>query len=254
MQRIAITGLLVFMLLAFGCDKGQKTPAPSDPAAPAPAANTPAAAPAAEQGVIRVPLDKLPKVGGPMPPLEGGTLEMARPEGWDRLPRSDKDYVCAFNAEKGAELPRMVLRALPNPLPSITKVTEANVEEFTRLTAKRLAEAEQRKELSVKENPLAMVIGDKPCVRYVLLRPLGKNSTVAVEQQMIEAVHNGKLYQLSLDVFAKGILAHRNEAYAVFASMDFTEAAASATPAEPAAEPTPDSAPAAEPAEAEAGS
>jgi len=204
MVRLITLALFAVVPIVAGCTSDSEDP-PAEPAAPA------------ELTIKRVDAAKLPPLADPLPPLEDGTLEIAPTERTEVLPRRSS-YVCGFHFGDPSSPPRILLLAEPNTYEQIERLTEDNLIEFTKLVDERLANGQTQP----LEPPLPMVIGGQPCVRYVM--PTRFKEAIA-ERQLLETIRNGKLYRLDLQVFARQIPDYRDDAYAIFAGMKFSEPA-----------------------------
>ena len=67
-----------------------------------------------------------------------------------------------------------------------------------------------------------MVLGDVPCLRYVVSKgyKLG-DKVIQGECQVVMTLHAGHIYTVSLDVYRGTLIANKNRAYVVVAGMDF---------------------------------
>lgn len=153
------------------------------------------------------------------PPLDG-IVEIAPPKQWSAPPRS-AEYLMQFSGAVAAN----------NPLPRIRITAESSTFESKNLTNENLTAfvahvkadlKETGKDASVKEKPVAMIIGGRPCVRYVAAGALRLGPTrLSTESQWLVTVVNGKRFNVELQV-TKGLIPDSlDESYAVFAGMRF---------------------------------
>jgi hypothetical protein len=171
-----------------------------------------------------VAAEDLPELGDPLPLLEDGTLKISPTVNMKVLPRRSS-YICGFYFGEPSSPPRLLLTAEPSDVESLGEVTQENLAEFAQRTEARLAKSNTKP----LEAVLPMVIGGKPCVRYVLA---SRFKQADVDRQILETIHDDKLYRLDLQVYRGQILTYRDDAYAVFAGMEFLPPAPSAQAAE----------------------
>ena len=157
-------------------------------------------------------------LGEYLPPLDGGKIEFAVPEGWKPAPRDSK-YVVRFSSlAAGGGLPRIDVIVEEDKLGELTDLSEENVVEFTSAIAKHLDEAGT----VVIEPPLPMIIGSVPCARYVSNLKLNVGGgTIVVERQTLALLHAGRLYKINLSVEVGKLLDSRDAAYAICSAIRF---------------------------------
>ncbi len=194
-------------------------PVSNEPAASEPAQATPAIAPTTSE-IKKVDASGF-TLGDYLPPLDGGRIEIATPDGWKPLPRDSKFVVRFSKLESGGGLPRMEIIVEENNLGGLSDVTEANVADFTAVVAKDLA----ANGTAVIEPPRPMLIGSVPCARYVshLKLKIGEG-TLLVERQTLALLRSGRLYKINLLVELNEVTASRDSAYAVCAGVRFPTA------------------------------
>lgn len=152
--------------------------------------------------------------GDPLPPLDGGNLQIAVPQEWDwARPQSDsgKQYLIGFH-RKGSSLtnlPRILIEAEEAPAEFPT-VTEASLDKFVQYVGSTVSADAVR----VPVQPL--ILGDIPCSRHV---ESARRKTVSVPRQVIKTVVNGRMYTVSLEVLELQFELYRDAAYAVVASI-----------------------------------
>ena len=197
------------------------SPSASDNAAPTESAQPPAAVPTTS-AVKKVDASGF-KLGDYLPPLDGGRIELASPDGWKPAPRDSKYVVRFVERDSRGGLPRIDVIVEENNLGGFTDVTEANVAEFTAAVAKDL----EANGTAVLEPPIPMVIGSVPCARYVsyLKLKIGAGGTILAERQTLELLHAGRRYKINLLVMPETLLESRDAAYAVCAGIRFPAAA-----------------------------
>lgn len=160
-------------------------------------------------------------LGEYLPPLDGGNIEVAVPDGWKVLPRDSK-YVVRFSSlQSGGGLPRIEVVAEENSLGGFADISEANVADFTAAVAKDL----EATATAVIEPPIPMVIGSVPCARYVShLKLKVGGGTIVVERQTLELLHAGRRYKINLLVERDKVTESRDAAYAICSSVRFPAA------------------------------
>lgn len=161
-------------------------------------------------------------IGDYMPPLEGGSLEIAAPRGWE-WSRAGADYLVGFH-EKGSSLnnlPRILVSVEDSPYPGITDIDDTNIKDLVAQVSKSLAGKE------LKEAVAPVTLGKKNCARFV---DFAKKGNAVVARQTLKTVAGGRLYTIRLDVHAPQFSKFERAAYAVAASMKFSGATASSAP------------------------
>lgn len=181
----------------------------------------------------RVSSDGLPALAPPLgAALDDGRVRVAGPETWRLQPRS-QDYLALFLADPHDKFPRILVTREASDPESFDTLTEENVDAYAQQLAAQLDEEKRQ-----VEEIRPMVIGGRPCVRYVIF---GKTKLHKVETQHLETVVNGRVYRVDLTAYRQTteaeppIKKYRDHAYAVMAGLDFLESAAntnnqSATP------------------------
>jgi hypothetical protein len=180
------------------------------------------------------------KIGDYMPPLEGGSLEIASPNGWDWA-RPGGDYVVGF-VPRGSDvnsLPRILVSAEDSPYPDVRRVSKDNLQEFVKTVSDSLA----GKKIAEPVRPL--VLGENAFACSVTY---AKRKNAVVSQQVLETVVAGRQYAVRLEVYERQFDKYRDAAYAVAMSMKFAAGGESPPLAtdEPGAEEPTDVDPAAE--------
>ena len=166
---------------------------------------------------------ELPAVGQPLIPLDQGRVQFAPPDNWSVLPR-DSRYLARFVKGEGPNsLPRITITAMGAP-EETRDVTEENAALFA---AQMQAKSEAQMGRRILESCRPVTLGTRIWSRHVRYVELNRQSCVL---QSLETARDGRLYAIELIVqsdgktnedFAKAILAHRNEAYAVAANWKF---------------------------------
>lgn len=173
--------------------------------------------------------------------IDDGRIEVAPPKDWNRLARSDKYLVC-FTRSDRTGLPRITVTAEPFASAVFTNVTTDNLVDFGKFRLEELTGGDEPEKLL--ETVRALQLGENFWIRYV--RPASFRNAAA-ERQILETVHDGKIYRVELQVISGMLKEHRDAAYAVAAKMRFIDPNA-APPASdpPAADSPPPSQPPAE--------
>jgi len=110
MARLLRSVVLVAALALSGCDKGEDVSA------------------APQSPVRQIDTAGLPALGEYSPPLDGGRIEIAGPEGWELAPRL-KDYVALFRGGSADQYPLILVKgedSTSGPLTSETVVAFAS--------------------------------------------------------------------------------------------------------------------------------
>jgi hypothetical protein len=157
-------------------------------------------------------------LGEYLPPLDGGKIEIAVPEGWKPAPRDSK-YVVRFSSlAAGGGLPRIDVIVEEDNLGGLADLSEENIVEFASAIAQHLDEAGT----AVIEPPLPMIIGSVPCARYVSNLKLNVGGgTIVVERQTLALLHAGRLYKINLSVEVSKLIDSRDAAYAICSAIRF---------------------------------
>jgi hypothetical protein len=162
------------------------------------------------------------KIGDYMPPLEGGKLEIASPEGWDWA-RPGGDYLVGF-VPHGSELnslPRILVSGEDSPYPSVSQVTADNLKEFAQTVSDSIAGEE------IAESVRPLILGENAFACHVTY---AKRKNAVVSRQILETVVAGRRYAVRLEVYERQFDKHRDAAYAVAMSMKFSASGDSPSP------------------------
>lgn len=236
---VTVAGALctLCVLLLIGC-QGESEQQNS----PTQKASKPAAKPAAKPLTLRVVNAdslKLADVLADAIPVEPGKLEISGPVDWGLAPRSS-DYVARFYLDRTrrTRLPRIWITAKTISESAIETVTEENVIEYATNLASQLASQSDQELL---EPVIPMLIGNRPCARYVRqTRFKFKDGTnvrsIVAERQVLVTAVAGREITVELHVLPSEIKKFRDLAYAVLAGINFietTEPAPEESPEEP---------------------
>ncbi len=178
-----------------------------------------------ELGAKVIDVTQLPKLEDPLPPQDGGRVEVAAPEGWRPMSRNMK-YVARFAPQgvSGSTPPRILLTVDAAPGDSPKTLTAKDAAAFEAYMGPIL-DKELAGKGSVREAPRTLIIGDQPWSRYVLARKTKQG--VPVDGQVLKTVANGRIYTMELQVYHQtNMIEFRDEAYAIAAGMKFPKVAA----------------------------
>ncbi len=226
MRACSALAILLVTLTFSACGKSTPSPSSTPASVAAPASSSPAASESAAVAPAALPkITEIKKVdaagftlGEYLPPLDGGKIEIAVPDGWNVMPRDSK-YVVRFSSlQSGGGLPRIDVVVEEKNLGDLTDVSAANVADFAAAVAKDL----EANATAVIEPPIPMVIGSVACARYVshLKLKIGEG-TFLVERQTIELLHAGRRYKINLLVEREKVADSRDAAYALCSSVRF---------------------------------
>lgn len=165
--------------------------------------------------------------------IDDGRVEVAPPKDWKRLPRSDKYLVCFTHADR-AGLPRITVTSEAFSSSVFENVTSDNLVDFGKFRLEALSGGDEPAKLIEAVRPLQL--GETTWIRYVVAASF---ANAAAEKQILETVHEGKLYRIELQVAPETLTVHRDAAYAVAAKMRFIEADAAPPTTETPTEPIP---------------
>lgn len=157
--------------------------------------------------------------GDELPPLDDGRLTLAAPKGWKFVPRPSNSLI---KFDKGGTLgiPSIDVTVEPSPYSEFENLTKENVVAFAKLRDKEMLENGR----PLLEPAKPMIIGGRPCVRYVIaVRVTSRMGSLDAERQVLETIHDERLYSVNLLILEGEILESRDAAYAVAASMKFHE-------------------------------
>lgn len=164
-----------------------------------------------------------------LPPVDG-LVEVAPPKDWKIKPRQSP-YLVQFSgsAARINPLPRIRITANPSSFDS-PNVSKNNLSDFLSHIEAQLKETD--KERYLREPPVAMIIGGRPCVRFVLAGRMSITSTrtLSIETQRLVTVVGGKQYDFDLQVVEGQIPDYRDQSYAVFGGTKFLKESSEPAP------------------------
>lgn len=156
-------------------------------------------------------------------PLDTARVEIAPAKGWRRLDR-DSRYLIRFSASKARNNPLPMAQFFGEPESFETnELTVEQLPKYVELINKELEEQNRAKSLRPSDEPVGMVIGDRPCVRYVIQAILRIGARqIPIDKQVLVTTVNGRRYTLVLQVARGQIPNYRDASYAMFAGMKFS--------------------------------
>jgi hypothetical protein len=172
--------------------------------------------------IYRFSVDELSDLGGYLSDLDEGRLRAAPPVEWYVEPRA-KDYVTrfVFDRMRQSPLPRITIEARDADFPRPRDVTQANLHEFLAMFTNSLDEGIRQ---AVEGDLLMLVLGDVPCVAYKVNKQFRVGSRVyPAEREVLVTLSRGRIYTVSLDVYAGKLEDYRADAYAVVAGFQFLQ-------------------------------
>ena len=207
--RLSLVLLWLALVVACGRREAQRGPIQNAPVAPP------------STGVKHYSVDQIGEVlGGYLPPLDDGRLHVAPPAGWRVRPRSSK-YLVRFvrDPTRRSPLPQITITAAPADFEQPYDLDEEALLEFQDLIEEEMSPDERK---SILEPIKLMVLGDVPCLRYVVSKGFRRHEkTIQGECQVVKTLHAGRIYTVSLDVYRGTLIANKNRAYVVVAGMEF---------------------------------
>lgn len=175
-------------------------------------------------GLKCVGSDSLPALAPPLgAALDDGRVRVAGPDSWRPQPRS-QEYLAMFLKDPKDKFPRILVTCEAGDPVGLDTLTEENVEAYASTLAAQFDE-DQRKIQEIRP----MILGDRPCVRYVIF---GKTTLHKVETQHLVTIVGGRIYQVDLTAYRQTteaeppIKEYRDHAYAVMAGLDFLKSTA----------------------------
>ena len=155
------------------------------------------------------------RIGTYMPPLEGGSLEIAAPKGWAWV-RPGHPYLVAFTPARASinDLPRILMSTEASPYPGFEDVTPEDADRFQQAVQTALGGPG-----ATEKPPTVVVLGGKRWVEYQTLR---RSRDRLVSCLVLETVANGRWYQVRLEALQRQLAQNRPDAYAVAASCRFS--------------------------------
>jgi hypothetical protein len=168
-------------------------------------------------------------IGDYMPPLEGGTLELAPPKNWS-FSRAGSDYLVGFHPAGSTvnDLPRILISVQPSPYDGIEELQATNAQQLVQSIQETL-DSDQLK------SPAAIVtLGGRTWIEYV---GLAKNRGTLVARQVLQTVFDGRLYQVRLEVPDRDFDNQRAAGLAAAASARFLQVPETRDPADPDSSP-----------------
>ena len=151
--------------------------------------------------------------------LDGKRVEIAGPKGWSRssFGEASPPQIIFFKKNKSLSVPIIVVVG-EDDTTDIGTVTKENLNDFVSRIGQELKDEDQ--ELAKGEKLRPMILGGRPCARYVLG---GQWKGISVHRQILVTVVNRRRYTVELRVHEGSIMTDRDQAYAVLSGMRFLE-------------------------------
>ncbi len=165
-------------------------------------------------------VDELSSIGSHLESLDEGRLCVAPPIEWHMVPRG-KDYVVRFVRDRTnrSPLPRITVEAGETDWKKLGELSEANLKQFRDAVADDL---EQKTRQALEEDVKPLKLGSILCVHYVVRKQYQVGGKVIRgSREVIQTLQHGRLYTVSLDVYAGKLYDYRGDAFAVMANMRF---------------------------------
>jgi hypothetical protein len=209
---LCLTVLFLYLTFRVG-RQGNSSTAPSAPPSPSP------------PEIHRFAVDDLSPLAAYLSDdLDEGRLRVAPPADWYVAPR-DKKYLVQFLWMRQSALPRITIEANEASFPRLRDVTVAKLPEFRE---KFIAALDESTRQAVDENALMLILGDIPCLAYSMNKQFRLGTLeYPGERQVLVTLRKGRLYTVTLDVQAGGLVDRNGDAFAVVAGLQFVEPAAS---------------------------
>lgn len=178
--------------------------------------------PLASDEVISFATEELSEVGGYLPLLDDGRVQVAPPVDWHVSPRS-KAYVVrfVFDRRQRFPLPRITVEARDAAANDPHYLDEENLVTFVDSLLGRM----DAKVLMAMEGGVdPLVLGSVACARYVVSKKFRLGGRViSAECEVLKTIRGGRVYTVVLDANADTLVDFRADAYAVMANMKFPQ-------------------------------
>jgi hypothetical protein len=227
----------VVVIVAVGCGEpqGQLERVTAPPSSPGPAVGGPAnerAAAPPSSATATVPLSD------PLPLLDQGRLEIAKPEEWVLSPRS-REWLVRFQLQSGLAYPTILVTAEDSA--EVDDLSSENVRQFASETQAGLQAELAPQGVSLAKKVQPVTIGGRPWVEYARRAKSGQER---LERLFLVTVAGGRRYTVELRVREGTLAAFRPALVAVAGSVKTHSpdppsiaSPAEAAPANPALEP-----------------
>jgi hypothetical protein len=185
---------------------------------------------AAPSTIYRYSVEQLSPLGATLEGLDKGRLSVAPPATWQLEPRR-KEYLARFRLGRNQviPLPRITVEAREAEFKQPVDATEQNLGQ---LRERIHASFGERTIAALKETPQELIVGDVPCVRYLVRRGFsvsggagGTPQTYAGEREVVQTLVAGRIYSVILDAFEGTVDDYRGDLFAVVASLRFQQMA-----------------------------
>jgi hypothetical protein len=163
--------------------------------------------------------EDLPPLADPLPPLDGGRVELAGPEGWHVPPR-DPRWLAQFQLVANNPYPRILVH-LPEEHEGSERVTAESAAAFAANLASQLRRELEPKGMTVPDvEPLVM--GDFAGAQYTRQATI-KGKDQRLDRLFLVTVQGSRRYVVELDALYGTLSQFRGHALAVVDGMKFLE-------------------------------
>lgn len=178
--------------------------------------------------VYRYSVEQLSPLGVTLEDLDGGRVSLAPPASW-HLDSRRNEYLARFllTRNQAVPLPRITVEVRAADFAQPTEVTLQNLPAFRERIQAALGE---RTLAALVEPPQDLIVGDVPCVRYLVRRgfsvPRGEGGTpqtYAGEREVVQTLAAGRIYSVLLDTYEGKADDFRGDLFAVVASLRFKQ-------------------------------
>ncbi len=179
---------------------------------------------AAPPQIHRFDPSELAELGGYVEDVDDGRLSLAPPVEWRRKLR-DKAYVAQFVLTAQSPFPRITVHVRDAGFRAPRNVTdEKSLLQFL----DQIKASLDRDSVKTLEGPQPLMLGDVPCVRYVILMGFhlknesgSEDRSIRGDREVVETLSQGRIYSTILDTYEGKIADYRADAYAVVAGLRF---------------------------------
>jgi hypothetical protein len=177
-------------------------------------------------------IDQLSPLGAKLEDLDAGRVSLAPPASWHPESRRN-EYLARFRLDRTQviPLPRITVEVREAQFQQPANATEQNLGELLERIHATLGE---RTVQALKEPPQQLVVGDVPCIRYLVRRGFSVSrgagsapQTYAGEREVVLTLAGGRIYSVILDAYEGKADDYRGDLFAVVASLRFQQPAES---------------------------
>lgn len=178
--------------------------------------------------VYRYSVDKLSLLGAKLEDLDAGRVSLSSPASW-HIESRRSEYLARFRLDRSQAipLPRITVEVREADFKQPTDATEQNLGQFRELIHASLGE---RALAALIDRPQELIVGDVPCVRYLVRRGFsavsgtgGTPQTYAGEREVVQTLVAGRIYSVILDAYEGKADDYRGDLFAVVASLRFKQ-------------------------------